>query len=213
MNKLKRIVGQMIQRIVDNAMGNALAQDETQGFGERFITPGVSELARQAGAESCVLLKNDGTLPLRKDSRFAVFGRCQLDWFYVGYGSGGDVNAPYSVDLIEGMKNAGAEPDPEVCERYREWTQSEENRADHGFWGHWPYSHPEMPLDAGLAESAAVRCDTAVVVIGRAAGEDRENTLKKGSYYLTDAERRMLDTVTGCFSHTVRSIGIEPSPL
>ncbi|MBQ9045722.1 MAG: hypothetical protein IJ112_07260 [Oscillospiraceae bacterium] len=41
-----------------------------------------------------MLLKNDGTLPLSKQEPVAVFGRCQLDWFYVGYGSGGDVLMP-----------------------------------------------------------------------------------------------------------------------
>src|SRR5699024_1414025 len=43
----------------------------------------------------------------------------------------------------------------------------------------------------------------AAVVIGRAAGEARENTLDKGSYYLTDAERALLDAVTAEFDRTV----------
>ena len=29
-------------------------------------------------------LKNDGVLPLAANQTVAVFGRCQLDWFYVG---------------------------------------------------------------------------------------------------------------------------------
>ena len=41
----------------------------------------------------------------------AVFGRVQLDWFYVGYGSGGDVNPPYRVNLMEGLRNAGVAVD------------------------------------------------------------------------------------------------------
>ena len=43
--------------------------------------------------------------------------------------------------------------------------------------------------------------DVALVVIGRAAGEDRENTLTKGSYYLTDEERKLLDQVCNNFSN------------
>ena len=50
----------------------------------------IKALCRQAVAEGCVLLKNDGTLPL-DGKRFALFGRCQCNTFYVGYGSGGDV--------------------------------------------------------------------------------------------------------------------------
>ena len=75
-------------------MGNGLMKEETSADGERYVTPGIGALIRQAGAEGCVLLKNDGALPLDKEQEVAVFGRCQLDWFYVGYGSGGDVTRP-----------------------------------------------------------------------------------------------------------------------
>ena len=208
MKKLDRMFGKFMQRVIDMAMGNGLMQEETTAGGERYVTPGIAELIRQAGAESCVLLKNDGTLPLNPENSIAVFGRCQLDWFYVGYGSGGDVHAPYDVNLIDGLRNAHAKFDTELLNRYYAWTNEEENRADHGWWGHWPYSHPEMPLDDALVKKAAESSDTALVVIGRAAGEDRENTLTKGSYYLTDAELAMLDAVTRSFRKTVVVLNI-----
>ena len=69
-------------------------------------------------------MKNDGALPLNPERMTAVFGRCQLDWFYVGYGSGGDVKTPYSVSLIEGMQNAGITLEPNLLETYVNWTQS-----------------------------------------------------------------------------------------
>ena len=203
MNKWKKTMGKVAQRVIDMAMGNGLMQEETTADGARYVTPGVDGLIRQAGAESCVLLKNDGVLPLAPEEEVAVFGRCQLDWFYVGYGSGGDVKAPYYVNLIDGLQSAGVPVNAAVLNRYSSWTREEENEADHGWWGHWPYSHPEMPLDAALVRTAASTAKTALVVIGRAAGEDRENTLTKGSYYLTDAEREMLDAVTAAFSRVV----------
>lgn len=203
MKKWKKAMGRVAQRVIDMAMGNGLMQEETTAEGDRYVTPGIDALIRQAGAESCVLLKNDGVLPLNQDKEVAVFGRCQLDWFYVGYGSGGDVKSPYYVNLIEGLQNAGVPLNTTVLNRYQTWTKEEENEADHGWWGHWPYSHPEMQLDQSLVRSAAKSSNTALVVIGRAAGEDRENTLTKGSYYLTDAEREMLDAVTAAFSKVV----------
>ena len=133
----------------------------------------------------------------------AVFGRCQLDWFYVGYGSGGDVHPPYRVNLMEGLASAGVAFDKDLAKVYDDWCNSEDNKAYHGWWGHWPMSHPEMPLEQELVSVVAKRCDTAVVVIGRAAGEDRENTLTPGSYYLTEQEIDMLDQVTTAFQHTV----------
>ena len=212
MKKWKKKAGQIMQRIIDAAMGNGLMQEETSANGERYVTPGIAALIRQAGAESCVLLKNDGALPLMEGKEVAVFGRCQLDWFYVGYGSGGDVSAPYHVNLLEGLDKAGVAVNPSVRKAYESWTRQEDNKADHGWWGHWPYSHPEMPLDAALVQSAAQTAGTAIVVLGRAAGEDRENTLTKGSYYLTDAERAMLDAVTVAFSRVVVLLNVGSIP-
>ena len=208
MKKWKKKMGQMMQRVIDMAMGNGLMQEETTAGGERYVTPGIGALIRQAGAESCVLLKNNGALPLDKEQEVAVFGRCQLDWFYVGYGSGGDVNAPYHVNLIDGLRGAGLTLNAAVLNAYESWTQQEDNAADHGWWGHWPMNYPEMPLDASLVRDAAKRAGTALAVIGRAAGEDRENTLTKGSFYLTDEERAMLDAVTSAFSRVVVLLNI-----
>ena len=203
MNRLKKKMDRLIQRVIDSAMGNGLMQEESSADGERFVTPGMSELVRQAGSESCVLLKNDGALPLEPGETIALFGRCQRDWFYVGYGSGGDVHAPYYIDLVTGLERAGAKLDAPLKELYRDWCSAEENEADHGWWGHWPYNYPEMPLSDETVAEAAARAGTALVVIGRAAGEDRENTLTEGSYYLTRLERDMLDAVTRHFAKTV----------
>ncbi len=207
-NKWKKKMGKLMQRIIDAAMGNGLMQEETTAGGERYVTPGIPELIRRAGAESCVLLKNNGVLPIDREKEVAVFGRCQLDWFYVGYGSGGDVHAPYHVNLIEGLRNASVPVNADVLGTYEAWTRQEDNQADHGWWGHWPMNYPEMPLDEEMVRHAAKTADAALVVIGRAAGEDRENTLTKGSYYLTDAERAMLDTVTAVFSRVVVLLNI-----
>ena len=190
----------LIQKIIDKFMGSGLAQDRMAAEGERGLIPGTDALCRQAAAEGCVLLKNDGVLPLGPGCRAAVFGRVQLDWFYVGYGSGGSVNAPYRISLTEGLERAGVQTDGELADIYRKWTASKKNKADNGWWGHWPFSHPEMPVDPGVVGRVSERCDTAVVVIGRAAGEDRDNRLSKGSFYLTGAEIAMLDAVTAAFS-------------
>ena len=205
--KLDKVMGKVFQRLVDWAMGNGLMQEELSAVGSDVITPEISAAARKAAAEGCVLLKNNGVLPLQQTG-IAVFGRCQLDWFFVGYGSGGDVHPPYRVNLMDGLRSCGVPCDEIVFEAYKAWTSEEEHKADHGWWGHWPMSHPEMPLDPQFVREAAQRQETAIVVIGRAAGEDRENTLTKGSYYLTDEETTMLDTVSSAFANTVVILNI-----
>jgi beta-glucosidase len=154
------------------------------------------------------LLTNDGTLPLNPIHEVAVFGRCQLDWFYMGYGSGGNVNPPHTVNLMEGLANAHVRYNHVLAEMYRTWCTSKEHEADLGWWGHWPTHHPEMPVDASLAQAAARTADTAIVVIGRCTGEDLDLPLAPGGYYLTNDERQMLAAATSTFAHTVAVLNI-----
>lgn len=165
------------------------------------LDPALAAAARTAAGEGAVLLVNDGTLPLR-DRPVAVFGRVQIDWFAVGYGSGGDVKVPYIWNLLAGLRDAGVRVDEELASRYAAW--SAENRPTFAAtWGQWPHHFPEMPIAPADVEAAASRADTAVVAIGRAAGEARESILEAGSYYLTDDERALLDAVTARFARTV----------
>lgn len=173
--------------------------------GERIYTPGMQKLARKGAAEGCVLLKNDGVLPLKKEKLISVFGRCQVDTFFVGYGSGGNVHPPKKVSVLEGLRACeDILINEEVSSVYEEWCHRKENLADPGKeWGKWPYFYPEMPLEEAFVSAAAEKTETAVVIIGRAAGEERENFLGEGSYYLTAEEKRMLSLVTTAFEKTV----------
>lgn len=203
-NVRKRIQG-AAQWVVDAVMGNGLAQQEgthpewTRGSAK---TP-IASLARTAAAQGCVLLTNDGTLPLAPNDEVAVFGRCQIDWFAMGYGSGGDVHAPYRTNLIDGLASAGVSYNRVLAQMYAQWCESEEHAAEHGWWGHWPTSYPEMPVSHDLAQAAAHTARAAIVVIGRSAGEDLDLPLAPGGYYLTDEERALIQTVVGSFERTV----------
>lgn len=180
-----------------------LSQESTTVLDDdREVDPTLASLARQAATDGLVLLINDGVLPFASQQRVAVFGRCQIDWFAVGYGSGGDVNAPYLTNLLDSLQAGGhVEVHGPTAERYRRWSAA--NPIDHGEWGTWPTSYPEMPVDEDLVREAAAGSDVAVVVIGRAAGEDRDNSLQPGSYHLTDDERALLAAVTTHFERTV----------
>ncbi len=174
---------------------------------DKSIAENMPALLRRAAAEGAVLLKNNEVLPLKKDSVVSVFGRVQLEWFYTGYGSGGDVNNPYAVNLAQGIEQCESlKINKELLDRYTAWDK--ENPMDHGFWGHWPRYSPDMPITDDIAEAAAENSDCALVCIGRSSGEDRENALVKGSFYLTDDERNMLEKVTAHFEKTVVLLNI-----
>ncbi|MGV9194655.1 glycoside hydrolase family 3 protein [Microbacterium sp. MC2] len=166
------------------------------------LDPALAAVARDAAAEGAVLLRNDGVLPLGGEAPVAVFGRVQLDWFAVGYGSGGDVKVPYVWNLVAGLRDAGIPLDEELAQVYADWSAQNRPALD-GTWGQWPHHFAEMPLSADVVAGAAARTQTAIVVIGRAAGEARESELEAGSFYLTDTERDMLDEVTAAFARTV----------
>lgn len=198
---LKKKVEGLIQKIIDKASGSGVMQEENGANGEKFIFPNMPEKCLQSAEEGTVLLKNENAVLPIKDEKISVFGRCQINYFYVGYGSGGDVNQPYEVSLIDGLKNNGVRLNEELLAIYEKWCA--DNPINHGFWGHWPMNYPEMELSADVVKKAGENSDKAIVVIGRAAGEDRENKLEKGSYYLTDTEINMLNLVTANFDKII----------
>lgn len=185
---------------------NPLAQSVSNHNPEKIITPGMPELLRHAAAQGAVLLENR-VLPLQEGATVAVFGRVQSDWFCTGYGSGGDVNYPYSIGLLEGLRNCPqVRVNEQIASVYEDWIR--ENPANHGVWGNWPRFHPEMPVTESLVRQAKQASEHAVIVIGRASGEDRENTLEKGSYFLTDEEEQMLRQVTAAYPDAVLVMNI-----
>ena len=192
--KLFNTIGLVINRLGQNEAADTTKLPKT-------VTDGMPELLREAAAEGTVLLRNDNVLPLSKSDVVSVFGRVQNDYIFVGYGSGGDVIKPYTVSLMEGLRNIGASLNEELACLYADWCKK--NPPDHGFWGHWPHYYEEMPISDDIINKASKSSDCAVVVIGRAAGEDRESTLTKGSYYLTDSEASLISKVSTAFKKTV----------
>ena len=185
-----------------------LIQAENRILDESYTAPGMRELARQAAAEGCVLLKNDGTLPLDLSHNVSVFGRCQLDWFFMGAGSGGEAFPPYYVHLIDGLKDAGASYNTALADIYSTWCSSPKHLASRGDWLHWSFHYPEMPVSRELAEAARGQSDTALLVIGRSSGENEDWTPERGAYYLTDTEEELLECVTSVFDKTVLILNI-----
>ena len=160
------------------------------------------ETSARAVSGGIVMLKNDGALPLKQGGTAAVFGRIQLHYYKSGTGSGGMVNVSKVIGITDGLLDAGYKLDEQLLNAYREW--DEQNPFDHGEgWGGEPWSQKEMPLTDELVSGAASRADTAIVIIGRTAGEEMDNKLEKGAFLLSDLEEDMLRRVTSAFDKTV----------
>lgn len=169
------------------------------------INPEVRPYARKAAEEGIVLLKNERkALPFAQGEKIAVFGCAQIQTFMCGYGSGGGVEPPYKYNIIDGLllhQPYQISLDKDVLTAYQNWCTA--HPLPTGGWGNWPLNAPEMPLEESLVKNAASRCGTALVILGRAAGEDRECKLEAGSYYLTDLEKDMLKKTTSSFRKTI----------
>ncbi|MBQ9886540.1 MAG: glycoside hydrolase family 3 protein [Lachnospiraceae bacterium] len=160
--------------------------------------------ARCAAAEGVVLLKNDkNALPLNKGRKVAVFGRIQNNYYKSGTGSGGLVNVSRVVGIVDALLECeDIEINKELREIYTQW--EEKNPFDKGVgWGNEPWAQVEMPVTKELADKAAKESDTAIIIIGRQAGEDKDHVDGPGSYRLTDAEKEMFGIVRAAFDKVV----------
>ncbi|MBQ7358533.1 MAG: glycoside hydrolase family 3 C-terminal domain-containing protein [Lachnospiraceae bacterium] len=171
---------------------------------------GLAELGRLVASQGAVLLKNEKeTLPIQKGEKVAIFGRCQIEYYRSGTGSGGAVNVPYTTNLLDGMRQIeGVQVDEALASIYADFIR--ENPFDNGGggWAAEPWFQKEMPLDDALAKEVAERNDKAVVVIGRTAGEDKDNVDAPGSYQLTEVELQMLKTVCAHFDKVIVALNV-----
>ena len=171
--------------------------------------PPLAEISRSVAADGCVLLKNDNNvLPLTPEKKVSVFGRTQIDYYKSGTGSGGLVHTLYTVNIIDGMlANDKINVNTDLVKIYRDWIKENPFDIGHG-WATEPWCQLEMVPSEEIVEAARKKSDTAVIVIGRTAGEDRDNSEEKGSWYLTDEEEALLNVVSRHFDNTVAVLNV-----
>ncbi len=179
-------------------------------------------LSKEAAKEGMVLLKNEGkVLPLAKGSKIALFGKASFDYVKGGGGSG-DVTVRYIRNLYQGFKEKAetVEVFEELADFYRENVKSQYAQ------GREPGMTVEPEVPEALVKRARAYTDTAVISICRFSGEgwDRKSIYDRqgkednlaiagqeekeekddvlfedGDFYLSHAERAMIETVKGCF--------------
>ncbi len=163
-----------------------------------------TDVARRSVAEGAVLLKNDGdVLPLSEGTRIALFGRSQYNYYKSGTGSGGMVNTRYVTGVKEALEaDKRFIIEPGLKDLYDSWIKDHPFDAGEG-WASEPWFQEEMEITPEIAEKAAASSDVAMIIIGRTAGEDQDNSSTPGSYLLTDKELQMIGNVTKAFEKTV----------
>ncbi|HAX73765.1 MAG TPA: beta-glucosidase, partial [Firmicutes bacterium] len=163
--------------------------------------PGFAEFSRGAAAEGMVLLKNENnTLPILKSDVLSVFGRCQFDFYRSGTGSGGAVNVEYVVNAINGLRhNKKITLNESLIGVYEAWLVDNPFDNGGGGWAAEPWFQKEMPLTDELVQTARNASNKAIYIIGRTAGEDKDNADIAGGYRLTEEEMANLQLITNHF--------------
>ena len=179
-----------------------------------------TELVEDMADEGIVLLDNDGTLPLAKNSKLNVFGWASTNPCYGGTGSGSLSDAYPTVTLLEGLTNAGFELNTELSDFY---TAYRADRPVVGMWSQdWTLPEPEASQYSDeMMENAKAFSDTAMVVITRVGGEGADlptdvsqvtydaghsyNDFEAGEHYLqlSKTEKDMVDLVTSNFDNVI----------
>ncbi len=169
---------------------------EVQAFEKEHIAA-----ARKLAPECMVLLKNDGTLPLKGTGKLALYGSGARKTVKGGTGSG-DVNVRHFVTVEEGLKNAGFEVttgnwldgyDQVVAEAKAAFFGALRKEAEAlglkgsqiGFYS-MGKACPEPEYDLALDGDG----DTAVYILARNSGEGADRAPVAGDINLTQTEIR-----------------------
>lgn len=164
----------------------------------------LSSLSKFVAQEGIVLLENKKNVLPIIDKHVAVFGRIQFNYYKSGTGSGGLVNVDYVPSIIESMiQSPNMFVDPIVYDLYKKWVDENPFNAGNGSWASEPWMQEEMEVDSNFIRDAALRNDVGIVIIGRTAGEDKDNYRGPGSYYLTQKEDALLKEVSLHFKKTI----------
>lgn len=165
-------------------------------------------LAADVEAEGTVLVRNnDNTLPLAADNKkINVFGWASTAWLGGGSGSGGVSGV--NTDLLAALTAYGVAYNTELTDMYKDFQDGREYTRTLSAWPeqsgrlYEPDINNRTYYTQSMLDNAKSFSDTAVVVIGRLAGESNDATkqqykrTEKGGDIVVDDTRTMLELTT-----------------
>ncbi len=145
-------------------------------------------VAFKAAAESFVLLKNDGTLPLKQGSTVNLFGQGVAEYRSCAVGAG-RINPRTNNNLLNSLREFSSfSVNEELAEFYKQ-------------------PNNDIP-SCTILENAKQKSNIAVVVITRGTGENIDNRPIKGEFYLSDSEEKLIEKLTAEFDKTVAILNV-----
>lgn len=161
-----------------------------------------ADVTRRCATEGMVLLKNEKqTLPFGNTKTVSVFGITSYDFIAGGTGSG-DVNKAHTIDMMQGLTEAGLKVNSKLANLYQSYKAYQESITAAGparggwFWGKAVL--PEMAVSRNIINVQAQESDLAIITLGRQAGEGSDRH-EEGDFALTDVERQLITDVCNAF--------------
>ena len=172
------------------------------------VSPEAAPMVRTVGAEGCVLLKNDGVLPLAVSELSRTSGKKEIALFGVGsydtQGTGwgaGNVFSEHIVTLREGLQAAGFDLESRLVDLYSDYVKFGRKNLDYNEWIRVHVGKalvPDIPLSVKFITSLAQSSDIALLTIGRNSGECRDRLLDY-DFNLTEDEKDLISKVSEAF--------------
>ncbi len=180
-------------------------QSDATDAQKNHTTAQAQQLALQAQAEGTVLLHNpEGVLPLSDSIRAVnVFGWASTQWLGGGSGSGGV--STVDTDFLTALEQSGIAYNPQLIQMYRsfqserEFTATLRSSPEESYRLYEPDIRDKRYYTDDLLEQAKAFSDTAILVIGRPAGESNDCTqmqykrTEAGGPIVVDKSRTYLD--------------------
>ena len=161
-----------------------------------------ADVTRRSATEGMVLLKNDGeALPMNNTKTVSVFGITSYDFIAGGTGSG-DVNKAYTIDMMQGLTEAGLKVNTKLANLYKSYKDYQTSLTAAAparggwFWGKAVL--PELAVSRPIINVQAQESDLAIITLGRQAGEGSDRQVDD-DFTLTDVERQLITDVCNAF--------------
>lgn len=168
-------------------------------------------LAYEAACEGLVLLKNDGTLPL-KTKKVALYGPGAAKTVKGGTGSG-EVNERHAVSVLEGLENRGFRVTTKAwIESYDAFYLQAEKDYRRQKLRRINLLKPKSVMNM-LFDDFRMPCgpkiqkqddaDSCIYVLSRQAGEGGDRRAEAGDYYVTEEEKQAIAYCAANYAHFV----------
>ena len=156
-----------------DADGNTIYREDESGvirpvYDDEAMRENSRDVALQAAVEGTVILSNDDALPLAENTRVSLFGVSQVNYQYLGVGSGGMTVSP-PLTMEESFEKYGLELNTDLYWKYfnlfsmgaGKYTQVRCRSVNEV-----PWSEIESTVDSTVEQG-----DVAVMIASRVAGE------------------------------------------